>query len=115
VTSTPVFPRSAACAECLADARRAYTSQERPCEISAELITITNDTRVRSKTYDRTVDEVNIAGAVVRSLSVALLSATLLAQTTSLNSEAYQRYLRGHFHWNRRSPKEFRKSDKTLQ
>jgi len=43
-----------------------------------------------------------------------LLSATLPARSASLSSEAYQLYLRGHFHWNRRSPEEFRKSHSLL-
>jgi len=41
---------------------------------------------------------------------VALLSGGLPARSAAPNSESYQLYLRGHFHWNRRSPEEFRKA-----
>src|SRR5437016_255713 len=83
--------------------------------IAAQLIRADTGYHVWSQTYDRTLDDIfkvqdEIAGSVVRSLSVALLSATLPARAASLNSEAYQLYLRGHFHWNRRSPEEFRKA-----
>src|SRR5207237_7592859 len=38
------------------------------------------------------------------------LSPALPARSAGLNSAAYQLYLRGDFHWNRRSPEEFRKA-----
>ena len=83
--------------------------------IAAQLIRADTGYHLWSQTYDRTLDDIfkvqdEIAGAVVRSLCDALLSATLPARTASLNSEAYQLYLCGHFHWNRRSPEEFRKA-----
>jgi adenylate cyclase len=83
--------------------------------IAAQLIRADTGYHVWSQTYDRTLDDLfkvqdEIAGSVVRSLSDALLNATLPARTGSLNFEAYQLYLRGHFHWNRRSPEEFRKA-----
>ena len=83
--------------------------------IAAQLVRVDTGYHVWSQTYDRTLDDIfkvqdEIADAVVRSLSVTLLSATLPARTTLLNPEAYQRYLRGRFHWNRRSPEDFRKA-----
>ena len=83
--------------------------------IAVQLIRADTGYHLWSQTYDRTLDDIfkvqdEIAGAVVRSLCDALLSATLPTRSASLNSEAYQLYLRGHFHWNRRSPEEFRKA-----
>jgi adenylate cyclase len=81
--------------------------------IAVQLIRADTGYHLWSQTYDRTLDDIfkvqdEIAGSVVRSLCDALLR--LPARTASLNSEAYQLYLRGHFHWNRRSPEEFRKA-----
>jgi len=83
--------------------------------IAAQLIRADTGFHLWSQTYDRTLDDIfkvqdEIAASVVHSLCDALLSAALPARTASLNSEAYQLYLRGHFHWNRRSPEEFRKA-----
>ena len=83
--------------------------------IAVQLIRADTGYHLWSQTYDRTLDDIfkvqdEIAGSVVRSLCDALLSATLPTRSASLNSEAYQLYLRGHFHWNRRSPEEFGKA-----
>ena len=88
--------------------------------IAVQLIRADTGFHLWSQTYDRTLDDIfkvqdEIAGSVVRSLCDALLSATLPARAAALNSEAYQLYLRGHFHWNRRSPEEFRKAIKFFQ
>ena len=86
--------------------------------IAAQLIRADTGFHLWSQTYDRTLDDIfkvqdEIAGSVVRALCDALLR--LPARTASLNSEAYQLYLRGHFHWNRRSPEEFRKAIRFFQ
>jgi adenylate cyclase len=83
--------------------------------IAVQLIRADTGYHLWSQTYDRTLDDIfkvqdEIAGSVVHSLCDALLSATLPTRSAALNSEAYQLYLRGHFHWNRRSPEEFRKA-----
>jgi len=83
--------------------------------IAVQLIRADTGFHLWSQTFDRTLDDIfkvqdEIAGSVVRSLCDALLSATLPARSAALNSESYQLYLRGHFHWNRRSPEEFRKA-----
>src|SRR5204863_440581 len=83
--------------------------------IAVQLIRADTGYHLWSQSYDRTLDDIfkvqdEIAGSVVRSLCDALLSATLPARSAALNSESYQLYLRGHFHWNRRSPEEFRKA-----
>jgi TolB-like protein len=68
--------------------------------ISAELINVTNDARVWSETYDRTLDDVfkvqdDIAGAVVAALKVSMLGETKTRTAPTTNSEAYLHYLRG--------------------
>ena len=83
--------------------------------IAVQLIRVETGYHLWSQTFDRTLDDIfkvqdEIAGSVVRSLCDALLSPALPARSAALNSEAYQLYLRGHFHWNRRSPEEFRKA-----
>ena len=88
--------------------------------IAAQLIRVDTGYHLWSQTYDRTLDDIfkvqdEIAGAVVRSLSIALLSTTLPARPTLLNSEAYQLYLHGRFHWKRRSPAEFKKAIRFFQ
>jgi TolB-like protein len=88
--------------------------------IAAQLIRADTGYPLWSQRYDRTLDDIfkvqeEIAGSVVQSLSVALLSATPPARATAPNSAAYQLYLRGQFHWNRRSPEEFRKAIEFFQ
>jgi adenylate cyclase len=83
--------------------------------ISVQLIRADTGYHLWSQTYDRTLDDIfkvqdEIAGSVVQSLSVALLSAQPQARSAAPNAEAYQLYLRGRFHLNRRSPDDFRKA-----
>jgi TolB-like protein/Tfp pilus assembly protein PilF len=83
--------------------------------ITVQLVRADTGYHLWSQAYDRTLEDIfkvqdEIAGAVVRALSVALLSGTLPVRTAAPNPEAYQLYLRGRFHWNRRSPEDFRKA-----
>jgi len=83
--------------------------------ITVQLIRVDTGYHLWSQTFDRTLEDIfkvqdEIAAAVVRSLSVALLSGTLPVRTAAPNSAAYQLYLRGRFHWNRRSPEDFRQA-----
>ena len=68
--------------------------------VSAELVNISDDTRVWSETYDRTLDDVfkvqdDIAGAVVAALKVSMLGDTRSRAAPTNNSEAYLHFLRG--------------------
>ena len=88
--------------------------------ITVQLIQADNGYHVWSETYDRTLDDIfkvqdEIAAAVVRALKVTLLKDTLPTRSVVPNAEAYQLYLRGRFHWNRRSPEDFRKAVKFFQ
>lgn len=83
--------------------------------IMVQLIRADTGYHLWSQTYDRTLDDIfkvqdEIAASVVRSLSATLLSAIPPGRTAAPNPEAYQLYLRGHFHWNRRSPEAFGKA-----
>jgi adenylate cyclase len=86
--------------------------------ITVQLIRADTGYHVWSQSYDRTLDDIfkvqdEIAGSVVSSLSAALLSPP--ARTVSVNSEAYQLYLHGHYHWNRRSTEDFRRAIEYFQ
>ena len=88
--------------------------------ITVQLIQADNGYHVWSETYDRTLDDIfkvqdEIAAAVVRALKVTLLKDALPTRSLVPNAEAYQLYLRGRFHWNRRSPEDFRKAVKFFQ
>jgi adenylate cyclase len=88
--------------------------------ITAQLVQVDNGYHLWSQTYDRTLDDIfkvqdEIAGAVVRSLQITLLNTALPARAMLPSSEAYQLYLRGRFHWNRRSAEDFRKGIEFFQ
>jgi serine/threonine-protein kinase len=83
--------------------------------ITVQLIRADTGYHLWSQTYDRTLVDIfkvqdEIAAQVVQSLSATLLAAAPAGRSAALDSEAYQLYLRGHFHWNRRSPEEFGKA-----
>ena len=83
--------------------------------IMVQLIRVDSGYHLWSQTYDRTLVDIfkvqdEIAASVVEALSARLLCTAPPARTAAPNSDAYQLYLRGHFHWNRRSPEEFRKA-----
>ncbi len=83
--------------------------------VTVQLIRVDTGYHVWSQAYDRTLEDIfkvqdEIAAAVVRALRVALLSGALPARSAVPNAEAYQLYLRGRFHWNRRSPEDFHKA-----
>jgi adenylate cyclase len=83
--------------------------------ITVQLVRVDTGYHLWAQTYDRTLEDIfklqdEIAGAVVRALSITLQTTTLPARTAAPNPEAYPLYLRGRFHWNRRSPADFRKA-----
>lgn len=83
--------------------------------ITVQLIRVDSGYHVWAETYDRKLDDIfevqaQIATAVVRALKATLLSATLPARLGLHSSQAYELYLLGRFHWNKRSPDEFRKA-----
>lgn len=83
--------------------------------ITVQLIRADNGYHLWAENYDRRLDDIfevqrEIAGAVVAALKGKLLSGTLPPPVALHSSEAYQLYLLGRFHWNKRSPQDFRKA-----
>ena len=67
--------------------------------ISTELVSVADDARVWSETYDRQLDDVfkvqdDIAGAVVTALRVSVLGDTAPRAAPTANSDAYLHYLK---------------------
>jgi len=83
--------------------------------ISVQLIRADSGYHLWAETYDRRLDDIfevqgEIASAVVATLKATLLSGALPLPLARHSSEAYQLYLLGRFHWNKRSPQDFRKA-----
>jgi TolB-like protein/Flp pilus assembly protein TadD len=80
--------------------------------LTAQLINVADGFQVWSERYDREVDDVfaledDIAGAIAGVLRVKLAGA---AHGPATNFEAYERYLMGVHHWNRRTPQDLEKA-----
>jgi TolB-like protein/Tfp pilus assembly protein PilF len=78
--------------------------------ISAQLIDAKTDTHMWAETYDRDMRDVldlqsEVAQAIAKKIRVTLtpLEQADLAQTRPVDPEAYEAYLKGRYHWNRRS------------
>jgi len=78
--------------------------------VTAQLIDVTTDTHLWSETYTRKVDDIfavqdEIAQAIVSALKVTLSGTeqSSLAQHSTDNVEAYNKYLLGRHLWNRRT------------
>ncbi len=83
--------------------------------ITVQLIRADNGFHVWAENYDRKLDDIfevqgEIARAVVQALKATLLSGALTSRLGLHSSEAYELYLLGRFHWNKRSPECFRKA-----
>ncbi len=80
--------------------------------LTAQLINVADGFQVWSERYDREVDDVfaledDIAGAIAAVLRVRLAGAR---HAPAANFEAYERYLMGLHHWNRRTPQDLEKA-----
>ena len=67
--------------------------------ITTELVSVADDSRVWSETYDRQLDDVfkvqdDIAGSVVTALKVSVLGEPVLRAAPTVSSDAYLHYLR---------------------
>ncbi len=82
--------------------------------VTAQLVEVSNDAHLWSERYDRDMDDVfavqdEIAHSVVEHLKVKLLGESggpMVARPTE-NLEAYNLYLKGRFHLNKRTPQSF--------
>jgi TolB-like protein/DNA-binding winged helix-turn-helix (wHTH) protein/Tfp pilus assembly protein PilF len=85
--------------------------------ITAQLISVTDQSHLWSDDYDRKVqdvitvqDDVAIAVADQTQLKLDAAQQSDLARGRTVNPEAYEAYLRGRFFWNKRTEAGFRKS-----
>src|SRR6266478_2240167 len=83
--------------------------------ISAQLVHAPTDTHLWAESYDRDLRDVlalqsEVAQAIAREVQVKLtpLDQARFTQVHPVDPEAYDAYLRGRYHWNRRSGEELR-------
>jgi TolB-like protein len=80
--------------------------------ITAQLIRAADQVHLWAESYDRTVVDIlaiqtEVANQIDRSLAMELLPDE---QASALNTAAYEAYLKGRFHWNRRTEEGFKKA-----
>ncbi len=85
--------------------------------ITAQLIQVSDQTHLWAEIYERQLADVlaiqsDVAGRIARSLTVELLPAqqAALARASTTNSEAYEAYLKGRYHWNKRTEEGLKKA-----
>jgi TolB-like protein/Flp pilus assembly protein TadD len=76
--------------------------------ITAQLVDTSNGYYLWSETYDREMQDVfaiqeEISSAIVKTLSKKLVGAVSELKCNTPNLEAYNLYLKGRFHWNKRT------------
>jgi len=82
--------------------------------IAAQLIDVRSDQNVWAETYDRELEDIfaiqsDVARRIAEALSITLTgidSATGPESSITTDLEAYDLYLRGRYHWNRRTPRD---------
>jgi serine/threonine-protein kinase len=90
--------------------------------ITAQLIQVSDQTHLWAESYERELADIfaiqsDVAQRIARSLEVELLPAqqARLASARPVNPEAYGAYLKGRFHWNKRTEEEVRKGIEYFQ
>jgi TolB-like protein/Flp pilus assembly protein TadD len=90
--------------------------------ITAQLIDAANETHLWAESYERDLRNVlalqaELAEAIAREVRVKLTpqEKAQLAQIHPVNPEAYEAFLKGRYHWNKRSPEGLKKSAKYFQ
>jgi TolB-like protein/Flp pilus assembly protein TadD len=90
--------------------------------ISAQLIHAPTDTHLWAESYDRDLRDIlalqsEVAQAIARQVQVKLTpqEQTNFAQVHPVDPEAYEAYLKGRYHWNRRSREGFGKAGEYFQ
>ena len=78
-------------------------------QISTELVNVSNNSHIWGKQYDKKLSDIltvqeEISKDIPQQLSLKLVGEDerKLAKRTTENTEAYQLYLKGRFHWNKR-------------
>jgi TolB-like protein/DNA-binding winged helix-turn-helix (wHTH) protein len=90
--------------------------------ISAQLIHAPSDTHLWAESYERDMRNVlalqsEVAQAIARGIQVKLTpqEEAHFAEVNIVDPEAYEAYLKGRFHWNRRNAEEFGKAVRCFQ
>lgn len=85
--------------------------------ISAELVNATDKTQIWGERYDRKMsDLLTIESEITREIVANLkLKVSVTEQTYTANNEAYQLYLKGRFHWNKRTAEALQKGIEYFQ
>lgn len=90
--------------------------------ITAQLVQVADQTYLWAETYEREVADVfaiqsGVAQRIARSLALELLPTqqAALSRAPTASAEAYESYLRGRFHWNKRTPADLQKSVEFFQ
>jgi len=85
--------------------------------IQADLVRVSDGSQIWGEQYTRKLADVSsLQGEIARDISAKLRSrltgeqAKTLASSSTGNSEAYELYLKGRFHWNKRTEEDIRKS-----
>jgi tetratricopeptide (TPR) repeat protein len=85
--------------------------------ITAQLIQVSDQTHLWAENYERDLKDIfalqsDVAERVAGLLTVELLPevAAKSARTAPINPAAHEAYLKGRFHWNKRTPDELKKS-----
>ncbi len=78
--------------------------------VQAELVDVESGTQLWGEQYDRELaDIVTVQNDIARNISQAL-RLTLTGREVTADSEAYQAYWKGRFHWNRRSNEDLKRA-----
>jgi serine/threonine protein kinase len=90
--------------------------------ISAELVNVSDGSQIWGRQFRYPISDLprvqdELASAILDKLKLRLNSAdqTRLAKSATDNSEAYQLYLQGRYHWNQRTPAGIKKSLELFQ
>jgi TolB-like protein/Tfp pilus assembly protein PilF len=90
--------------------------------ITAQLVNVADDSHLWSERYDREMEDVfvvqdEIARAIVEALKIKLVGEEQcqLVQCATKSIEAYNLYLQGRFHWNKRSKEGFERAIKYFE
>ncbi|MFZ0915716.1 MAG: hypothetical protein WAN04_02385, partial [Candidatus Udaeobacter sp.] len=89
--------------------------QDGRVRIVAELVNAADGIALWTRTFDRELKDIfavqeEIARAVAESLKVTLLGSDSASRSAPKNVEAYNAYLQGHFHFQRRNLEDYRKA-----
>ncbi len=85
--------------------------------ITAQLIQVSDQTQLWAENYERDLKDIfdlqiDVAKRIAESLTVELLpgATAASARVRSINPEAHEAYLKGRFHWNKRTPEGLKKA-----